>query len=119
MPLDHDRPTVTQPGQDTRPTIAAAVIVKDGHVLLVRRRIDEGNLSWQFPAGAIEDGESPGDAAIRETYEETGVTVASTRLLGERVHPITGRTIVYVACEITYGNARVADADELVDLAWS
>src|SRR4051812_992249 len=32
-----------------RPPIAAAIIVDDGRVLLVRRRVEEGLLSWQFP----------------------------------------------------------------------
>ncbi|MGH8833985.1 MAG: NUDIX hydrolase [Actinomycetes bacterium] len=33
---------------------------------MVRRRIKEGELSWQFPAGAIEPDESDEDAAARE-----------------------------------------------------
>ena len=36
--------------------IAAAVIVDDGRVLMVRRRVAEGDLSWQFPAGQVEPG---------------------------------------------------------------
>jgi 8-oxo-dGTP diphosphatase len=41
-----------------RHAIAAAVIVSNGRVLLVRRRVQEGRLSWQFPAGKVELGES-------------------------------------------------------------
>jgi 8-oxo-dGTP diphosphatase len=41
-----------------RPEIATAVIVHDRRVLLVRRRVAEGSLSWQFPAGKIGPGES-------------------------------------------------------------
>ncbi|HEY8982450.1 MAG TPA: NUDIX domain-containing protein, partial [Streptomyces sp.] len=40
-----------------RPEIAAAVIVRGGRVLLVRRRVAEGELVWQFPAGKVEVGE--------------------------------------------------------------
>lgn len=101
------------------PPIAAAVIVKDGRVLLVQRRVKEGNLSWQFPAGAVENGESPGEAAVRETREETDLTVVQTKLLGERVHPATGRTMIYVACDVVNGEVRVADEDELADFVWS
>ncbi|MFD5886439.1 NUDIX hydrolase [Streptomyces sp. NPDC060334] len=39
--------------------VAAAVIVVDQRVLLVRRRVAEGALAWQFPAGKIEPEETP------------------------------------------------------------
>lgn len=102
-----------------QPPIAAAIIVKDGRVLLVRRRVKEGSLSWQFPAGAVEEGESPGEAAVRETREETSLDVAESKTLGERVHPATGRTMIYVACDVIGGEAHVTDDDELVELTWS
>jgi 8-oxo-dGTP diphosphatase len=109
---------MTQPGE-TKPVIAAAVIVRDCRVLLVRRRVAEGSLSWQFPAGAVEAGETPEQAAVRETAEETGLTVAATRILGERTHPATGRQMVYVACEASSSDAVVGDPDELTELSWS
>lgn len=104
--------------QQTQQGIAAAVVVDDGKVLLVRRRVAEGDLSWQFPAGGIEDGETPEQAAARETYEETGLSVDAQMLLGERVHPKTGRHMSYVVCQLVTGQAHVADADELAEVAW-
>lgn len=103
---------------DERPPIAAAVIINDGHVLLARRQVKEGQLSWQFPAGEVEPGESANDAAVRETQEETGLTVRATSDLGSRVHPNTGRTMYYFACEVISGTAHVADNDELAEVAW-
>lgn len=101
-----------------QPAIAAAVIVDAGRLLLVRRRVAEGTLSWQFPAGAVEAGESGEQAAVREVLEETGLTVAPIKDLGERIHPNTGRHMLYVACEVLAGEAHVADADELAEVAW-
>lgn len=101
-----------------KPGISAAIIVSEGKVLMVRRRISEGELMWQFPAGAIEDGEAAEEAAVRETVEETGLVVAATKLLGERVHPKTGRLMSYTACEPLQGEARVADEEELDAVAW-
>lgn len=103
---------------ETRPGISAAIIVNEGRALMVRRRIGEGELLWQFPAGGIEDGETAEDAAVRETLEETGLTVESVKLLGERVHPKTGRLMSYTACTVVEGEAHVADADELDAVAW-
>lgn len=103
---------------DERPAISAGIITRDGAVLLVQRRVKEGSLSWQFPAGEVEPGETLEEAAARETVEETGLTVSPVQLLGERVHPKTGRRMAYVACDIISGTAHVADEDELADLAW-
>lgn len=50
---------------------AAAIIVNEGRVLLVRRNIREGQLSGQFPAGELEPGELSSAAAARETLSTT------------------------------------------------
>jgi mutator protein MutT len=101
-----------------RAPIAAAIIVNDGQVLMVRRNVTEGSLSWQFPAGEVEPGESAEDAAVRETSEETGLVVRAAGQLGSRVHPNTGRTMLYVACDVLSGTPRVADEEELAEVAW-
>ncbi|MET9697321.1 NUDIX hydrolase [Streptomyces sp. NPDC006529] len=98
--------------------IAGAVVVHEDRVLLVRRRIAEGRLSWQFPAGKVELGESCEEAAVRETKEETGLDVIPAASLGERVHPITGRHVSYTACEMVAGTAHAADPDEVAEVAW-
>lgn len=108
---------MTKPAHE-RPSIAAAVIVRDGLVLLVRRKTAEGQLSWQFPAGEVEPGETGEEAAARETAEETGITVAPTQHLGSRIHPITGRNMIYVACEATSGEAHVGDPQDLAAVEW-
>lgn len=102
-----------------RPTVAVAVILHHGCVLLVRRRVPEGPLSWQFPAGVIEPGETPQDAAVREADEETGLHTAAILSLGERVHPGTGRPLAYIACQYLSGTAHVAAPVEIVDTAWA
>jgi 8-oxo-dGTP diphosphatase len=101
-----------------RAPIAAAIILDEGRLLLVERRVKEGTLSWQFPAGEVEDGESFEHAAVRETEEETGLVVAALRFLGERIHPNTRRRMGYVACEVLSGFAHVADSEEIASLAW-
>jgi 8-oxo-dGTP diphosphatase len=92
---------------EAAPAIAAAVVVHDGKLLLVRRRVAEGALSWQFPAGAVEQGETFEEAAVREAAEEAGLNVQAVQVLGERVHPSTGRLLGYVACDVVSGEAYV------------
>jgi 8-oxo-dGTP diphosphatase len=75
-------------------------------------------MSWQFPAGEIEPGESAEAAAVREAGEETGLMVRSVQRLGERIHPATGRRMVYVVCRVLKGTAYVADEVELAEVAW-
>lgn len=77
--------------------VVVCVVVKNGEILLVRRAIPEGRLMWQFPGGAVEPGETLKDAAKREVSEETGLSVEELRLLGQRVHPDTGRRVHYFA----------------------
>jgi 8-oxo-dGTP diphosphatase len=101
-----------------RQPIAAAVIVEDHSVLLVRRHVAEGSLSWQFPAGKIEPGESPEAAAERETQEEAGFVVRARETLGRRTHPVTGREMVYVACDAGNGAPTLVDTDELDAVEW-
>jgi 8-oxo-dGTP diphosphatase len=54
--------------------VAAALIVRDGQVLIGQRRPDQPMaLQWEFPGGKIEAGESPEQALARELDEELGI----------------------------------------------
>lgn len=60
---------------------AAGVLAVDGDGrLLLQRRRDTGQ--WAIPMGKQELGETVAECAVRETREETGVTVEVTGLLG-------------------------------------
>ncbi len=67
----------------THVTGSAVVVGRRGVVLLVHRRLG----TWLQPGGHIEAGESPWDGAVRETIEETGLTVR---------HPDDGPVLVHV-----------------------
>ena len=94
------------------------MIVQNGCLLLVRRRADDGAPPWVLPGGKLKPGESAGESAAREVLEETGLTVRPVQILGERVHPDTGAHLVYVACEVIAGTARVASAGDLNAVEW-
>lgn len=54
--------------------VVAAVIERDGRVLICRRRAQDPHpLKWEFPGGKVEPGETPREALARELEEELGI----------------------------------------------
>ncbi|MEU3598603.1 NUDIX hydrolase [Streptomyces sp. NPDC006798] len=105
---------------EAAPTVAAAIVVRDGAVLLVRRRARPPG--WAFPGGWIETGETAARAAVRETREETGLAVAPGECIGQRSHPVSGRRIAYVSCTVVGGTdttPRVAAPAEIDGVTWA
>ncbi|MGA8117547.1 MAG: NUDIX domain-containing protein [Actinocatenispora sp.] len=102
---------------------AAGVVVDDTGRVLLGRRSDNGR--WSLPAGAIDPGEQPAEAVVREVYEETGVHVAVERLVGVALRDVTvypnGNLCQYLSvffrCRPTGGHARVNDSESL-EVAW-
>jgi len=61
------------------PSVTAIVYGPLDEILLVRQR--DGNV-WSTPGGSVEIDESPSDAVVRETWEETGLLVKPEALIG-------------------------------------
>ena len=67
--MSHERPA--------RPVLgAAAVVIHEGRVLLIRRGQPPDEGEWSIPGGAVELGESVEAALCREVREETGLEIA-------------------------------------------
>lgn len=66
------------------PKVAAGVIIGDdaGGTILLRRAIEPAYGKWTYPGGYVNRGERVEDAAMREAWEEVGLNVALTGLLG-------------------------------------
>ena len=65
-----------------RPHVTVACVVADGDRFLIVEEEVRGLLVYNQPAGHLDDGESLAEAAVRETLEETGWTVALDCLIG-------------------------------------
>src|SRR5277367_852811 len=59
-----------------------AIIIEKGRVLLVKRAHEPLAGAWSIPGGVLEVGETLRQAAVREAFEETGLTVEAGELLG-------------------------------------
>ena len=91
---------------------SAMCIVKNKKILLLHRTV--GFKVWEFPGGGIEFGESPEEAAVRETKEETGLTVKSLGLLEVNSHvtPQNHHHIwFFYRCKILRGRLKARDKD--------
>jgi len=60
----------------------AALIFRDGHLLLGKRKGSHGAGTWSFPGGHVDFGEEPIDSVRREIMEETGLEVGDIHLYG-------------------------------------
>jgi 8-oxo-dGTP diphosphatase len=76
-----------------RETSAGGVVMREGQVLLLRRRTG-GRV---MPKGRLEPGESEAEAAVREVREETGLTCVILRVLGTSryQYPTVSRNLVH------------------------
>ena len=107
------------------PRLAAlAVVARDGHLLLVRRRHEPDAGLWGFPGGHVEFGERIGDAACRELFEETGVTATPGRILTglDTIIEAASGGIAYhfylVAVECAYVEGTPEGRDDVFEAAW-
>jgi mutator protein MutT len=58
-----------------------AVIIREGKIVLIKRGNEPAKGKWSIPGGHVELGETPEQAVIRETREETGLEVENPRLI--------------------------------------
>lgn len=72
---------------DARDWVNIIAVTPAGEIVLIRQfRYGVGEVRWEVPAGVIEPGEDPADAAVRELREETGYAGDPPELLC-RVEP--------------------------------
>jgi mutator protein MutT len=84
--------------------VAAAVVFRDGAVLLTQRPPgDPLALQWELPGGKIEPGETPEHALVREIREELGVGATPLEVLEVDTHDYPHGLeveVVFVRCTL-------------------
>lgn len=106
---------------------SVSVIVVDDHARLLLVRHAGHRDGWAVPGGAVDIGESPAHAAVREIHEETGVQIGQLRLLDVLGGPdyevayANGDRVAYVTAVYQAGVAGgipVPDQEEISELGW-
>lgn len=97
----------------------ALVVVRRGHRFLLTQERKYGS-SWSIPGGRVEAGESLGEAAVREVFEETGVPVRLDGIL--RVEHTPGEEcrmrVLYTGSPIDDTLPKTSSDEESLGAAW-
>lgn len=106
-------------------TGVAAIVFNDRNEVLLQLRSD--TKTWGLPGGAMDPGEEPAEAVVREVLEETNVQVIPERIVGVYAGPEymfsypNGDRIAVVsitfACKPIGGEPRVND-DECLEVCY-
>ncbi|MFN2635478.1 MAG: NUDIX hydrolase [Gemmatimonadaceae bacterium] len=110
---------IRHPGASAVVPFLSDPTIEDPQILLIRQyRYAADGYIYEIPAGRLDEGETPGDCAIRELKEETGYFASSVEYLfsmfttpgftDEKIH-------VFMAVDLTRGTAS-QEADEFLDL---
>lgn len=98
---------------------------KAGKIIILNRLWPEKSidgsvkLTWAFPGGEIDEGETPEEALIREVRNETGLKVEVIKKISERIHPQFLVKISYFECEIIPSSMRpIVDVHEVESTKW-
>ena len=83
--------------------VTAAVIRKNGNILIARRAKGHHLAGlWEFPGGKIENGETPEACLKRELFEEFGIKVRIGRFIAESCFSYSEKNIRLLAYEVEY-----------------
>ena len=99
--------------------VVAAVVERDGRIMLCQRRPDAHNgLKWEFPGGKIEPGETPEAALARELREELAVDARVGKIRDAVLHRYPDRDVLvlFYQCTIPSGDPAPVDCNAV---AWA
>ncbi|MGW8273129.1 MAG: (deoxy)nucleoside triphosphate pyrophosphohydrolase [Thermodesulfovibrionales bacterium] len=96
--------------------VAAAVIERDGKVLIAKRSMDDPlKHKWEFPGGKIEGGETPEECLQRELNEELGIEAEIGEFVCSSRHHYAHMSVELIAFRVTEftGIVRPRDHEEI------
>lgn len=117
------RPRPETPARGADAVLIVPVLLGDGgpRLVMVREyRIPLGATMLAFPAGLVEEGETPEDVARRELKEETGLEVVAVTRVSPVVYSSAGMTdeavrMVFVTARATPDGKTALDHSEMIE----
>ncbi len=111
--------------ESKRPQVGVGVgvaVIKEGRVLLGKRKNAHGDGTWAFPGGHLEYQECWEDCAIRETLEETGLRIKNVRygtvtndiFQEEQKHYVT----IVMLADYDFGDVNLMEPDKCERWEW-
>lgn len=94
---------------------SAVVLDSAGRILLVQEQKAASRGKWNLPGGHVDHGESPVSAAVRETAEETHLSIEPRHLVG--IYS-SRRAIRFVCVALHSGQAEPTAGDEIMSVRW-
>jgi len=97
----------------------AACVVNNGRILLIKESKGPHSSKWGVPKGLVESGELPAQAALRELFEECGLSgeVIGITAIRERVKK--GQTGVFMAYLVVPESLEITiNSEEISDFGW-
>ncbi len=89
--------------------VAGAIFELGGGIVLVQRAIEPGYGKWTFPGGFVERGEVAEAAAEREVFEECGLEIEVTGIIGLYSYEGQIPAIAVFGARVTGGEPRALD----------
>jgi 8-oxo-dGTP diphosphatase len=107
-------------GEQRYPDVVVQGLVVNGDaVLMIRRGSEPYRGSWSFPGGRLEARESLENAVRREVFEETGVEVEPTGLIGIYESLTTARHFIIAGYTASVAGRSIPNAgDDADEAAW-
>ena len=95
--------------------VIAAIIRKEGRILIGKRRVGTFAGKWEFPGGKMEPGETQEECLARELAEELGIEARVGKLFLSTKHTYSHMAIEFVTyeAEIVSGEPRLRDHNEI------
>lgn len=99
--------------------VAAAVVRREGRVLLTRR-LEGAHLAgfWEFPGGKVEEGEDPEHAVVRECLEECAIDVEVVDVLEVAFHRYERKDVLLLFYECRLASDREVQHLGVAEHAW-
>lgn len=103
-----------------RPKGALAVVRRNGKLLMIRRadNLERAPGYWGLPGGVLEDGETPGEGAVRELKEELNLAGRALRLMGTTPSMTKEFELFWVEVEVEDTTPLEPQADEVAEARW-